>query len=331
MFRLLGLHPGPDISIAAAASLASVPPNQARAQLTELTRAHLITEPAPGRYGIHDLLRAYAGELTHDCDDQAAQDAAVDRVLAHYLHTAHHSAMLMEPFHYPIALGPPPPGTGDQVGEAQCLQRLGIGYAKSGRIALSKPMLTDALRLFEVIGDLPSQATTYRALAWVAERQQFTEEMLSHTERCYELYREAGHQAGQALALNDLGYGHAQLGHYELAVSFCEQALVAMRDAGLLAWEGAVWDSLGYTHHKRGDYRQAIACYEHAADLSQHLGDRFNEADTFNNIGDVHRSAGDLNAARRAWAQALRIFDEIDHPDRDRVRAKLQVRAQQPV
>jgi hypothetical protein len=37
------------------------------------------------------------------------------------------------------------------------------------------------------------------------------------------------------------------------------------------------------------------------------------------------RSAGDLTAARRAWTQALRIFDEIDHPDRDQVRAKLRI------
>ncbi len=71
MFRLLGLHPGPDIAVAAAASLAAVPLGQARAQLTELTRAHLLTEHAPGRYAFHDLLRAYAGELTRVHDDQA--------------------------------------------------------------------------------------------------------------------------------------------------------------------------------------------------------------------------------------------------------------------
>jgi tetratricopeptide (TPR) repeat protein len=219
---------------------------------------------------------------------------------------------------------------GDQVGEAQCLQRLGIGYAKSGRAALSKPVLADALRLLEVIGDLPSQATTHRTLAWIADRQEFPEEMLGHAQRCYELYVLADHQAGQALALQDLGHAHAMLGNYELAIAHCERALVAMREAGEPAWEGAVWDSLGFTHHQRGDYRQAIACYERAADLAQHLGDRFNEADTFSNIGDVHRSAGDLIAARRAWTRALRIFDEIDHPDREKVGAKLQLPVQQP-
>src|SRR6202035_6108709 len=63
MFRLLGLHYGPDISAAAAASLAAVTPAAARTALAELTRASLLTEDAAGRVGCHDLLRAYAAEL----------------------------------------------------------------------------------------------------------------------------------------------------------------------------------------------------------------------------------------------------------------------------
>jgi DNA-binding SARP family transcriptional activator len=63
MFQMLGLHPGPDITVPAAASLAGVPPGQARAALAELARAHLLTEGAPGRHSCHDLLRAYATEL----------------------------------------------------------------------------------------------------------------------------------------------------------------------------------------------------------------------------------------------------------------------------
>ena len=94
MFRLLGLHPGPDIALCAAASLAAVPP---LALLAELTRAHLLAEHVPGRYAFHDLLRAYAGELARAHDDPGAQDAAVGRVLDHYLHTAHNAAVLMEP------------------------------------------------------------------------------------------------------------------------------------------------------------------------------------------------------------------------------------------
>jgi hypothetical protein len=62
MFRLLGGYPGPDISIAAAASLAATGRDQARRALDELTAAHLLTEHAHDRYHLHDLLRAYAAE-----------------------------------------------------------------------------------------------------------------------------------------------------------------------------------------------------------------------------------------------------------------------------
>ena len=62
LFRLLGAQPGADITVAAAASLAGVDRRWARAMLAELTGAHLLQEPAPDRFGLHDLLRAYAIE-----------------------------------------------------------------------------------------------------------------------------------------------------------------------------------------------------------------------------------------------------------------------------
>ncbi len=61
MFRLLSLHPGPDITVAAAASLAGITPGQARRCLEELTATHLAAEQVPGRFSFHELLRAYSG------------------------------------------------------------------------------------------------------------------------------------------------------------------------------------------------------------------------------------------------------------------------------
>src|SRR6202044_3682392 len=63
MFRLLGVHQGPEISAPAAASLAGLGVPQARRALAELTSAHLVAESPPDRFGFHDLLRAYAREL----------------------------------------------------------------------------------------------------------------------------------------------------------------------------------------------------------------------------------------------------------------------------
>ena len=95
LFRLLGLHFGPDISMPAVASLAGMPREQVRHALAELTRAHLVTERIPGRFAFHDLLRAYATEVayTHDPDDY--RYAARHRVLDHYLHTAYRADELL--------------------------------------------------------------------------------------------------------------------------------------------------------------------------------------------------------------------------------------------
>ena len=87
-FRLLGLHPGPDFEPYAAAALTGATVPQARRALDVLARAHLIQPAAPGRYGMHDLLRAYARELAAALDSEDEQRAALTRLFDHYLHTA---------------------------------------------------------------------------------------------------------------------------------------------------------------------------------------------------------------------------------------------------
>ena len=63
MFALLGIHPGPDIGVPAAASLAATAEPAARRVLSELARAHLIAEHVPGRYAFHDLQHPDAGTI----------------------------------------------------------------------------------------------------------------------------------------------------------------------------------------------------------------------------------------------------------------------------
>ncbi|MEU6220798.1 BTAD domain-containing putative transcriptional regulator [Streptomyces sp. NPDC047022] len=83
LFRLLGLYPGPDLSAHAAASLVRCPVERARWTLAELCRANLLTEQAPGRYALHDLLRAYAAELALAEEDADTRRVAVHRVVDH--------------------------------------------------------------------------------------------------------------------------------------------------------------------------------------------------------------------------------------------------------
>ena len=85
LFRLLGLHPGPDISVAATAALAGATVDDVRGPLNQWTRAHLMVEHRPGRYACHDLLRVYAADLSRRFDPEPLRKAAVRRFTDHYL------------------------------------------------------------------------------------------------------------------------------------------------------------------------------------------------------------------------------------------------------
>ncbi|WP_285663514.1 ATP-binding protein [Actinorhabdospora filicis] len=86
VFRLLGVLPGSDFDAAVVAALAELRPGQVAAVLEELVDAHLVQEPAPGRYRLHDLIRDYAADLATAEEPRAAE--AVHRVLRHYLDLA---------------------------------------------------------------------------------------------------------------------------------------------------------------------------------------------------------------------------------------------------
>jgi tetratricopeptide (TPR) repeat protein len=400
LFRLLGLHSGPDIAVAAAASLAAIPPGQARAVLAELTRAHLLAEPTPGRYALHDLLRAYASELARDHETPSDRHAAILRVLDHYLHTTHNAAVLID-ICLSTELERPQPGaivrelaaaddalrwfdderatllnavrlaadegldahcwrlawtlttflgrrgfwqdqitalqtglaaacrSGDAAGRAYAVLGLGRGYARAGRLHEADRHYRDALRLFDGIGGhFATRATAHGGLGWVAEQMQRPDDSLSHALQGLELYRAAGNQRAQVLILNDIGYSYALLGDYEQALTCCERALAAGEEFGDLDWVKATLDSLGYIHHRLGHHQQAISYYERSIELCRELADRYDECETLVNLGDVYESTGDRAAAHREWTRALRIYDEIGHPGRDQLRARLRRSAQ---
>ena len=97
MFRLLGVHPGPDITIPAAASLAGISGGEAGRLLAELTATHLLTEHVPGRFAFHDLMRSYAAERAEQRDEGPERGAATHRALDFYLHTARAADRLLNP------------------------------------------------------------------------------------------------------------------------------------------------------------------------------------------------------------------------------------------
>jgi DNA-binding SARP family transcriptional activator len=109
-YRLLGLHPRPDISAAAVASLVGLPPTQARLALAELVRMHMLSEHATGRFAFHNLLHAYAAEEAQAHYGEQECSDAIRRMLDHYLHTAHAANRWLHSAVDPVTLAMPHPG-----------------------------------------------------------------------------------------------------------------------------------------------------------------------------------------------------------------------------
>ncbi|MFF5258010.1 tetratricopeptide repeat protein [Actinomadura viridis] len=87
-FRSLGLLPGSTFDEYVAAALAGLPLRTARAMLEDLLDAHLVQQPAAGRYRLHDLVRQHARQAAAEQDPPAELEQALGRVLDYYVHAA---------------------------------------------------------------------------------------------------------------------------------------------------------------------------------------------------------------------------------------------------
>ncbi|HEY7266020.1 MAG TPA: tetratricopeptide repeat protein [Trebonia sp.] len=393
MFRLLGVHPGPDITAAAAASLAALDKPGARRLLRELTRAHLIAEHVPGRYAFHDLLRAYATAQARDTDTDTV--AATARLLDHYLHTASTASLFLQPTRDPITVAELTPGTvpeplahysqamtwfdaehevlsaavmraagsgfdrhawqlpwamsdyldrrghwderiavfrtglaaatrlGDKAGQAMSLRLLAYAYLRVGDYGQAGAHVRHSMELSRQVGDRRGETKARTVLAAIASCQGRHADAIGHCDQALQLFRAVGNTAGEVEMLNNIGWYHALLGDYQQSRAFCEKSLTLSAELGHRHTEASAWDSLGFSEHQDGKYGRAVACYQRALSLFRELGDRNYEANTLSHLGDSRHATGDLPRAREAWRQALAILDDLEHPDADKIRAKL--------
>ncbi|MET0495008.1 MAG: tetratricopeptide repeat protein [Actinoplanes sp.] len=183
--------------------------------------------------------------------------------------------------------------------------------------------LSRALELYVALGQLSDQARTHLNLGIAARREGRYQDALEQAGRGLELYRVLGDRAGEASALNNLGWCQVSLGDYVRALEQCRRAVTIHEEEDNRYGAAHSWDSVGYAHHHLGEYPEAIACYERSLEMWRELGDRPLEAIILDHLGDSHRAAGSAGKARDAWRRALDIFTEIDHPEAERVAAKL--------
>jgi DNA-binding SARP family transcriptional activator/tetratricopeptide (TPR) repeat protein len=345
LFRLLGLHPGPDISVPATASVAAVDEPQARRLLGELARDCLITEHAPGRYAFHDLLRAYAAGQARDFDPGPDRDAATGRILDHYLHTAGHSGMLLRPEQEPLALAPPGPGTrperpGDYrqamawfTAEHQVLLAavtLAAEAATDSRawqlpcataeyfrlrghpheqVTVMATAVPAATRLDDPLG----QAMSIRRLAMARYFTGDYEQARAHLEHCLPLYQRAGDRTGEATAQKNLSWVAEAQGRHADALGHTEKALSLFQASGHKVGEAATLGNRGWFRALLGDYQRARASCAQALALTAKLGACSFEHAILDTLGYIELQLGNFAQAASYFESALR--DAERHSD----------------
>ncbi|HEX6686413.1 MAG TPA: tetratricopeptide repeat protein [Candidatus Limnocylindrales bacterium] len=344
LFRLLSVHPGPDIAVTSAASLAGAPVAEVRGWLSELARAHLAEEHTPGRFRFHDLLRAYSGEQARVLDPEPDHRAAVHRLIDHYLQSAHAADRLVDTHRdEPIKL----PAQADGVTVADLADReealawftiehpallavldqaAGAGFdVHAWSLAWTLTQFLDrrghwqdwadthllALEAARRQGDKPGQAYAFRIIARAYGRLGRLHEAQEHMRQALSMAGEVGDRKGEANAHEGLSWLYELSGDPRAALHHAEQALELLRIVGertLLALE---LNAVGWCHAQLGDYERALEFCHEALTLNEELGDRAGSAETWDSLGFAYHHLGRHAEANRCYQNSLDLWRDL--------------------
>ena len=346
MFRLLGLHPGPDISLPAAASLTGVPRAVAGATLRELTGAHMAAEPLPGRFTFHTLLRAYATDQSERQDPAAERTASVHRMLDYYLHTAMAAAQRFSPFRSPLRLTAPQPGVlpGEMADKEQALTWFDaeypvllalIGYATAydldeyawqipwalgpflHRRGWWRTYVTSqeaALDAAQRLGDPLALAHAHYLLAHAQAQIGSYDAAEPNFHRALDLFRGLEDRANESVVLNGLAGMLEKQERYPEALAVALDALRMVKAVGHWWTQATLENGVGWLYAHLGQYDQALPHCRRALGLHRDSGHRGGIADTLDSMGFIYQSLGDFNQAKAYFRQAIDTYREIGAP-----------------
>jgi DNA-binding SARP family transcriptional activator/tetratricopeptide (TPR) repeat protein len=342
MFRLLGLAPGPDVSVPAAASLAAVDGQQAKALLDRLVAAHLVDEHTPGRYSLHDLLGAYATHLADTASTGQQRRAATQRILDHYLHTADTANRLLDPGRDPITLTTPQPGvTPEHPGDYQqalawftaehAVLVAAVDHAAATgfdthtwQLAWTLCNFLDrrghwrdwaatgraAVAAAGRLADPTAQARAHRILAGAYTTLGRLDDAHTELDHALDLTARTGDQVGEARTCYALAVLSDRRGYPAQALDHARRALDLYRAAGQQTWQAIALNAVGWCHAQLGDHQQALTYCHQALTLLQDLNDRPMQGYTWESIGYAHHHLAQYTQAIACYQQALTLARE---------------------
>jgi tetratricopeptide (TPR) repeat protein/transcriptional regulator with XRE-family HTH domain len=344
LFRRLGLHPGADIDAYAAAALDGTSLSQAQRGLEALYDQHLLTEPTPGRYRMHDLIREHARALAGRLDLGDDREQAVARLLDYYQHAAARTDALLA---RQVRTAPArTAGTTSAPVPALATRKQALAWARAERasllacldhaiaagqharaIALTSGLAgllrhdgpwaeaivrhNTAVQLARHLSDRPAQAD---ALTNRGDVQRLTGGYAAAArdlEEALDIHRELGDQRGQADALTFLGRMRQLAADYPAAARDLEEALDIYRNTGNRLGQANAVAYRGNVRLLTGDYPAAARDLEEALDVYREIGDRLSQADALTFLGRARLPTGDNPAAARELEEALDIYRDF--------------------
>lgn len=340
IFRLLGLHPGPDVTPALAASLAGCDMQRARRSLATLAEVNLVAEHVPGRFALHNLLRAFAAEQTRHHDAGNERDSAVRRGLDHLLGTAFGGAMLLAPDRDPIRLPDAEtilrPERFEDVAAAIAwftaehahllaaveqaadagldthawqlawsiatyLDRQGHWYAWA---ATQRTALAAARRL----GDRSAEADAHRTLGHACRRLGQVAEADEHFHRALDLFGALGDREGEARTHFCISFLLESQGRPADSCVHDRRALVLFETIDHGIGQAIALNNLGWHDVLRGEPAAALVHCRRALALFGALGNRHGEASTWDTVGYANYHLGAHADATAAYQRALDLY-----------------------
>ncbi|MDX3659793.1 BTAD domain-containing putative transcriptional regulator [Streptomyces sp. ID05-26A] len=306
LFGLLGIAPGPDIALPAVTALTGLSPSHARRALSALEESSLVGRRAHGRYVMHDLVRAYAATTAHELP-AAVREAALNRVMDFYLHTAHNADRLLEPARQ--LLPPEPPAHGvhphplrDAAAATTWLEAEHITLLAAQRAAAS-------LHRHHVVWHLAWALSTFHF------RRAHRRDMLALWRAAVDAAAHLPDPTTLSSALRSLGFACARLDLHEEASRHLNRALVLAVNHQDPVEQAHTHLALAFVMEQLGDDKGALEHARHALDLRRTQGQPVAEAVALSQVGWYAARLNDFDTARDHCHAALTLHRRHDNPD----------------
>ena len=264
LFRRLGLHPGPDFDAYAAAALDGTTLDAARRGLEGLYDQHLLTEPGPGRYRLHDPLREHARTLAA-ADDPADSDAATGRLLDYYLQTARAASQHIADWATSSGSRRLPEKVAAWTPELSTPQRA------AASLEAERSNLHAAAGYAAVHGFHRYAITIPAAINGFLRVHGYWDQAAALNQAALATAQQADDRVGQASTLEQLGILEWLTGDYAAATTSLQQALGLFRDLGEQLGQASILNQLGAVQQLTGDYPAATTSQQQSLALFRDL------------------------------------------------------------